>query len=274
MFGAGTDASPGTDEFDNLVRVAKQYFSCPAGFICILDDEEPTLGRCYGLVPAEGYNVDITAPNASFCQAIIDENDVLVVEDASLHPRFKDNVLVIAYPSVRFFMGAPITGPSDQPIGAICVYDYTPRGPQNASAVGVLKSLARFAGMQVERVQHARARAMERSQFDRVAASSAVMVLEVDADGRISWANQAARLALSARADTLSGASISDHLLGWSYVIANCERQIASVAKPSMRPVLVELMDSDYSLTPMLATVSSFFSTNGLRYRVVLQPLS
>src|SRR5207244_1219672 len=73
-----------------------------------------------------------TCKNDSFCNVAIQMPEPLVVEDASTDPRFKDNVLVLQAPHIRFYAGVPLCTPAGHNIGALCVIDTAPRHMDDA----------------------------------------------------------------------------------------------------------------------------------------------
>jgi diguanylate cyclase (GGDEF)-like protein len=63
----------------------------------------------------------------SFCGHAILGQDVMVVADARLDPRFEDNVLVKGADAIRFYAGAPVRSSSGHALGTVCVLDAVPR---------------------------------------------------------------------------------------------------------------------------------------------------
>ncbi|MEI7609119.1 MAG: PAS domain S-box protein, partial [Rhodospirillaceae bacterium] len=63
----------------------------------------------------------------SFCSRTIDDERVLVVEDALADPRFATNPLVLGPPHIRFYAGAPLRSRSGHNVGALCAIDRRPR---------------------------------------------------------------------------------------------------------------------------------------------------
>ena len=68
-----------------------------------------------------GTDVEGTARDISFCQFAMLGDDVMVVPDLSLDPRFADNPLVTGDLHLRFYAGAPLATDDGVPLGAVCV---------------------------------------------------------------------------------------------------------------------------------------------------------
>lgn len=86
----------------------------------------------------------------SFCGHALYETDVLVVEDASLDPRFADNPHV--QQGLRFYAGAPIYSQDGYPIGVLCAFDRQPKilSAEQRQAIKVLASQV-MAQMELQR---------------------------------------------------------------------------------------------------------------------------
>ncbi|MCU1445285.1 MAG: putative diguanylate cyclase [Cryobacterium sp.] len=88
-----------------------------------------------------GLRVTEIPRSCSFCTITVLEPGALVVPDALLDERFTDNPLVVSGPRLRFYVGFPIESPSGERIGALCVYDETPRSAETVDVV-LLRNLA------------------------------------------------------------------------------------------------------------------------------------
>ncbi len=86
---------------------------------------------------AAGLDVRQTSRDVSFCAHAMHGELPMVVEDASRDPRFAENPLVTAAPSIRFYAGAPLV----DGVGALCVIGTAPRRASEAE-LSKLRALA------------------------------------------------------------------------------------------------------------------------------------
>lgn len=113
--------TPPEERFDRIVSFASQEFDMPMALITLVDADRQWFKASVGL------NVCETARDVSFCGHAIMSDETMVVADATKDQRFFDNPFVIAEPHVRFYVGAPLTLPSGQNVGTLCLIDSSPR---------------------------------------------------------------------------------------------------------------------------------------------------
>ena len=77
----------------------------------------------------------------SFSAVTIRNPGPLVVADAQVDKQFRDNPLVLGEPYIRFYAGFPVESPSGERIGALCVFDSSPR-PAGEIDLVLLRELA------------------------------------------------------------------------------------------------------------------------------------
>lgn len=104
-------------QFDEIVGLAALICDKPIAYISFIDDQTQWLKSKVGIT------LDKTSKESSFCQHILDTQDLLVVEDVTKDCRFKDNVFVEGPPHIRFYAGAPIVDTNGFVLGSICVMD-------------------------------------------------------------------------------------------------------------------------------------------------------
>ncbi|MCD5994831.1 GAF domain-containing protein [Pseudomonas sp. CDFA 602] len=108
--------------FDDVVLLATTLCDVPISLVSLIDRERQWFKACIGL------DVHQTHRDLAFCaHAILQPADVLVVEDATLDPRFQESALVLGPPYIRFYAGAPICTESGLSLGTVCVIDTRPR---------------------------------------------------------------------------------------------------------------------------------------------------
>jgi diguanylate cyclase (GGDEF)-like protein len=113
--------TPEDDNFNRILRLACAAMAMPVGLISLVDRDRQWFKARIGMETCE------TPREHSFCAHAILEDDVLVVEDATLDARFADNPLVDCDGGIRFYAGAPLREAGGQPLGTLCVIDHIPR---------------------------------------------------------------------------------------------------------------------------------------------------
>jgi diguanylate cyclase (GGDEF)-like protein len=113
--------TPPEPRFDRIVRMASRLLDMPISLVSLIDEARQWFKAKVGLEVGE------TPRSIAFCHHAIQQDQVMVVEDAIHDPRFQENPLVIQDPSIRFYAGAPLTSNDGHKLGTLCVIDRVPR---------------------------------------------------------------------------------------------------------------------------------------------------
>lgn len=114
------DTAP-EERFDRIVELAAQLFDVPIAYIALIDsDRQWFKAKC-------GLTTDETGREVSFCGHAIMQREPLIIPDARLDERFRDNPLVTGEPYIRFYAGHPLAGRNGRNVGTLCLADRRPR---------------------------------------------------------------------------------------------------------------------------------------------------
>ncbi|MFT7036249.1 MAG: PAS domain S-box-containing protein [Cyclobacteriaceae bacterium] len=109
-------------EFDDIASLAAIICQMPISLITLVHNDNIYFKSRFGL------NAEKFSTEYSFCkQALANPHEILVVEDARLDKRFKNNPFTIGEPHVVFYAGIPMILPSGAIIGVLSVLDHIPR---------------------------------------------------------------------------------------------------------------------------------------------------
>jgi type IV pilus assembly protein PilB len=117
---AAVDAEP-EERFDKISKMAQRVFDVPFAGISFVEGDRQWFKSKQGLPIGD------SARDLSFCGHAITTDEVFVIEDAVLDPRFAQNPIVLEDPHVRFYAGQPVKGPGGHNIGTLCIMDNLPR---------------------------------------------------------------------------------------------------------------------------------------------------
>lgn len=108
--------------FDRLTEIAARAFDVPIALISLIDENRQWIKSCIGT------DIRETDRSISFCGHTIVEGKELIIPDAALDFRFRDNPLVLGGPRIRFYAGYPLSSGKDNlMVGTLCLVDTRPR---------------------------------------------------------------------------------------------------------------------------------------------------
>ncbi|WP_203299162.1 EAL domain-containing protein [Marinobacter sediminum] len=136
--------TPPEERFERLTRIAKHYYGVKTSLFSVVDAERQWFKSRQGLDASE------TPRSIAFCDYAIQQDKILLVEDATKDPRFRKNPLVTGKPHIRFYAGMPVREPSGFKIGTLCIIDDKPRKFSEIE-LDVLRSLTSLLEDELER---------------------------------------------------------------------------------------------------------------------------
>jgi GAF domain-containing protein len=140
--------TPRDEGFERLVRLLKQVFSVDIGIVSFIDAHRQWYKACSGLTNDEMPRED------TFCRYVVDDEQPIVVQDATRDPRFAANPAVTGEAHIRFYAGVPLKTRDGHTVGTVCAIDRRPRS-FGSKDLGILEEIAGIAMDRVELLRSA-----------------------------------------------------------------------------------------------------------------------
>ncbi len=131
--------------YDDITALAAHICQTPTALVSLVDSERQWFKSKVGV----DADLNETPRSMAFCTYTIQSTEVMIVEDALLHPQFCFNPLVTGSPFIRFYAGAPLITADGYALGSLCVLDYRPH-QLDPSQVQALKVLSHQVIAQIE----------------------------------------------------------------------------------------------------------------------------
>lgn len=211
------DTAPET-VFDSIVQMASRICDAPISLVSLIDEQRQWFKAQTGM-PGTGE----TPRQHAFCAHAIQSGEVLEVPDAQLDPRFRDNPYVTGDPHIRYYAGAPLSLPTGERVGTLCVIDRAPRRLAPAQ-LQLLQELAAIATQTLLMRRDLLARALSaRSEFEAslsvseqlhraIVEEQSELISLARGDGTLLYANPAYNRTVGRSSDSLVGQSLYDYV--------------------------------------------------------------
>ncbi|RYD30592.1 MAG: response regulator [Verrucomicrobiaceae bacterium] len=125
--------------FDTLTALACKVLNVPVSLISIIDRDRQFFKSQCGLTDTSAKGRE-TPLSHSFCKYVVEFSEMLVVEDAEVHPVVRGNP-AISELGIRSYLGVPVYNDGGDPVGSFCAFDFKPRA-WSEQDIGIVKALA------------------------------------------------------------------------------------------------------------------------------------
>ena len=186
---------------DGIVRLATHIFGVSIALVTLVERDRQLF------VAKEGVAICETPRDISFCGHALSlgVEDLMVVPDATLDPRFADNPLVLGEPFILFYAGCPLRTPGGHVLGTLCLADARPRTGFTAEERTNLFELAALVMDKLDARRLALAQRASQSRFENITATSPDGIICADNQGRITFWNEACERLFGYDAETAIG---------------------------------------------------------------------
>ncbi|NDP61289.1 ATP-binding protein [Polaromonas sp.] len=206
------DTAP-EERFDRLTRIAQRLFGVNIALVSLIDHDRQWFKSRQGLDDLE------TPRNISFCGHAILSDAPLVVEDASVDPRFADNPLVTGPLGIRFYAGMPLQGPKGYRVGTLCLIDQKPRPftPEDAAALRDLAAVVSDQLANKELSQAVKSAKESESRLRQITDTVPALIAYRDRDQRFIFHNKAYEEILDLDFEQIHGRTVAELISPQAY---------------------------------------------------------
>jgi PAS domain S-box-containing protein len=198
--------TPAEERFDRITRTAMRLFDVPIAYVSLVDANRQWFKSCQGLSVSE------IPRSMSFCGHAILRDEMLVVADALLDPRFADNQPVAGTSYLHFYAGQPLHSVDGSKVGTLSIIDRRPRAFSTAD-LSTLRDLSYWVEHELQAVQLREAVELlaesEQRYRSLIAALDEGIVLQ-DSAGHTQMSNASAERILGLSPDQMIGQSPVD----------------------------------------------------------------
>ena len=195
--------------FTDVLGLAPVAANCSLALIVLAGADQPYRASAPALAPALAGLVE-----QSFVDAMLGQDELVIVADASLDDRFHGDPLVNGEMRVRFCAGLPLMGDDGADLGSLWVMDAAPRSGLTPAEEERLRAVARTAVGAIELFlarQTLSEQAKEISRYFEMMGASMDFMGFASADGRIIGLNPAGRRIMGfSRSEDLTTMTLSD----------------------------------------------------------------
>ncbi|MGB3317644.1 MAG: GAF domain-containing protein [Sphingopyxis granuli] len=175
--------------FDRVTKLVADLFDAPIALVALLDDRRQWFKSAHGLDLSE------IPSDIGFCRHVVADQQALIVPDAALDPRFRDDPLVTGEPGIRFYAGVPLLAHNGVALGTLCIIDRKPRPALDARLLGRLRDFAAIIMAEAELRRTAAERDAARRMLERALDFSCIATWQLDArTDQLRWRGATAEL--------------------------------------------------------------------------------
>lgn len=160
------------EQLNRLTRVACTICDTPISLVNVLDSDRQITKS------SKGWDLDEIPREDGFCHHTIQQDDMLIVENAQEDDRFRENRFVQNDPNIQFYAGVPLSTGEGWNLGALSVIDQQPKSLSDEQQEGLKllaeEVMARFEYKKKESELRQKQQAIQRSLKEKEALLSEI----------------------------------------------------------------------------------------------------